>query len=178
MSVDRTHPTAASTPEDLALAARLRANDESAREQVLRTHLPGVYATCHRLLGGREVAEATRDAFASALAAIETYDGSLSLSAWLRRAAIAEAMRRGASKDAPAEANAEASTGGSRTTGRTASAMRAALERLPDPLRIVVLLRDGEGLSCPEVGDLLGIPTAEVRTRLRSARTRLTSSTT
>lgn len=49
----------------------------------------------------------------------------------------------------------------------------AALEHLPDKLRIVVHLHDVEGYSTEAVADILGILTSTVRTRLHRARKKL-----
>ena len=43
------------------------------------------------------------------------------------------------------------------------------LAKLPESLRIPVELKYYEGLESPEIGDLLKIPSATVRTRLRTA---------
>lgn len=45
-----------------------------------------------------------------------------------------------------------------------------ALHALPRPYRVVVFLREIEGLSTREVGDVLGISEANVKTRLHRAR--------
>ena len=45
-----------------------------------------------------------------------------------------------------------------------------ALRRLPAPYRVVVFLREMEGLSTREVADVLGISEANVKTRLHRAR--------
>jgi RNA polymerase sigma-70 factor (ECF subfamily) len=44
------------------------------------------------------------------------------------------------------------------------------LRRLPGPYRVVVFLREMEGLSTREVADVLGISEANVKTRLHRAR--------
>jgi RNA polymerase sigma-70 factor (ECF subfamily) len=44
------------------------------------------------------------------------------------------------------------------------------LRRLPKPYRVVVFLREMEGLSTREVADVLGISEANVKTRLHRAR--------
>ena len=48
-----------------------------------------------------------------------------------------------------------------------------ALATLPGPFRIVVFLREVEGLSTREVADVLGISEANVKTRLHRARLQL-----
>ena len=48
--------------------------------------------------------------------------------------------------------------------------VRAAVDRLPDTYRTVVVLRDLEGLSTEETADLLGISNGAARVRLHRAR--------
>ncbi|MFH0944416.1 MAG: sigma-70 family RNA polymerase sigma factor [Planctomycetota bacterium] len=48
-----------------------------------------------------------------------------------------------------------------------------ALERLPDPLREVFVLRHVERLSAAEMGEILNLPEGTVRRRVHSARERL-----
>ncbi|MGE3275338.1 MAG: RNA polymerase sigma factor [Vicinamibacterales bacterium] len=48
--------------------------------------------------------------------------------------------------------------------------IRAALGRLPGPFRLVVFLRELEGLSTREVAEVMGISEANVKTRLHRAR--------
>jgi RNA polymerase sigma-70 factor (ECF subfamily) len=48
--------------------------------------------------------------------------------------------------------------------------LQTALARLPQPYRVVVVLRDVEGLSTREVARVAGISEANVKTRLHRAR--------
>jgi RNA polymerase sigma-70 factor, ECF subfamily len=48
--------------------------------------------------------------------------------------------------------------------------LRDALKRLPPSYRVIVVLREMEGLSTREVGTVSGISEANVKTRLRRAR--------
>ena len=48
--------------------------------------------------------------------------------------------------------------------------MRAAIDQLPESYRTVVLLRDLEGLSGAEAGEMLGITPNAVKIRLHRAR--------
>lgn len=57
----------------------------------------------------------------------------------------------------------------------TARRIRAAIDRLPDGQRQVVTLRDGEGLSAPEVCEILGITEGNQRVLLHRARAQVRS---
>ena len=53
------------------------------------------------------------------------------------------------------------------------SCVRQYIEDLPDSYRAVILLHDLEGLTNPEIADLLGISLATAKIRLHRARNRL-----
>ena len=53
------------------------------------------------------------------------------------------------------------------------SDLARALGRLSEPKRVALLLTEVEGLSCPEVAELLGVPVGTVWTRLHAARREL-----
>ena len=53
---------------------------------------------------------------------------------------------------------------------RLRKALRRALQKLPPEFRLVVFLREVEGLSTREVADVVGISEANVKTRLHRAR--------
>ncbi len=51
--------------------------------------------------------------------------------------------------------------------------MRAALERLPEPFRTTLILRDMEGNSYEQVADILGVSIGTVESRIFRARCKL-----
>jgi len=53
--------------------------------------------------------------------------------------------------------------------GERGAAVRAAVEKLPDKLKTVLLLREWEGLSYEEIASVTGIPVGTVRSRLHNA---------
>jgi RNA polymerase sigma-70 factor, ECF subfamily len=57
--------------------------------------------------------------------------------------------------------------------GENQREVRAALARLPDKYRTALLLREGEGLSCEQIGETLGISRAAAKVLLFRARERL-----
>ena len=54
-----------------------------------------------------------------------------------------------------------------------ADALHAAIHRLPDEFREVIVLRELEGLSYREIGEVTGVPVGTVMSRLSRARGRL-----
>ena len=51
--------------------------------------------------------------------------------------------------------------------------LHQALDRLPPEFREVIVLRELQGLSYKEIGDVTGVPVGTVMSRLSRARTRL-----
>jgi len=56
------------------------------------------------------------------------------------------------------------------TNTRLRKALRQALQKLPPEFRVIVFLREIEGLSTREVAEVVGISEANVKTRLHRAR--------
>ncbi|HEX6534815.1 MAG TPA: sigma-70 family RNA polymerase sigma factor [Gemmatimonadaceae bacterium] len=57
--------------------------------------------------------------------------------------------------------------------GATQESVQQALDRLPDEFREVIILREIQGLSYKEIGEVAGIPIGTVMSRLARARQRL-----
>jgi len=57
--------------------------------------------------------------------------------------------------------------------GERAELVRRALLRLPEPYRVVVILRHYENLKFPEIADVLEIPEGTVKSRMAEALTQL-----
>lgn len=57
--------------------------------------------------------------------------------------------------------------------GATRDAIAAALDQLPAEFREVIILREVEGLSYQEIGEVAGVPVGTVMSRLSRARNRL-----
>jgi RNA polymerase sigma-70 factor (ECF subfamily) len=140
-----------------------------------------------------EAEDAVQSAYLRGFAAIEGFQGRSSLSTWLTRIAINEALgraraakRRRAALDSASvtviedyrEKLMQGSLSGtspekSHAREQLRRIMEAAIARLPDPFRTVFVLREIEDLSVDEVAETLGILPATVKTRHLRARRRL-----
>jgi RNA polymerase sigma-70 factor (ECF subfamily) len=131
-------------------------------------------------------------AYVSAFAAMDRFEGRSSLSTWLVRITVNEALgrkraqrrRRAHLENAGVpmiESYRDRLMRGSEAPAPDASVareqLRALLERevgaLPENFRAVFVLREIEGLSVEETAEALAIPQATVKTRLLRARRRL-----
>jgi RNA polymerase sigma-70 factor (ECF subfamily) len=176
---------------DADLLGRLRAGEESARASLFHRHRGRMLAVARRLLRSEaDCADAVQDAFLSAFRSLASFAGQSSLGTWLHRIVVnaclmkrrARARRRDVSLDELWPAFDEMGHPTRRTAPRTDSAptllvraelrasVRACIDRLPEPHRTVLLLRDIEELDTDEVAERLAISPGAVKTRLHRAR--------
>jgi RNA polymerase sigma-70 factor (ECF subfamily) len=175
---------------DDELARRIAAKDGRAFEVLMRRHNRTLFRLARSILKNDEEAEdVLQDAYVAAYRAIASFKGDARLSTWLGRIVINEAYGRLRKRKRAAvvmsidaeewdhlEAEADMSD---RTVERPdVAASRAELRRLleakidalPEQFRTVFMLRDVEELTVEETAELLGVPSATVRTRAFRAR--------
>ena len=177
--------------DEAPLIARLRAGDESACETLVRRNAGRMLAVAGRFLRSEEDrADAVQDAFLSAFRSLDSFAGNSSLATWLHRIVVNACLMKLRRQSRKREVSIDAllptfdETGhhtGSMHTWREdvpalleraerRGAVREAIDRLPEPYRAVLLLRDIEELSTEEAAEQLGITTGAVKTRLHRAR--------
>lgn len=181
------------TLDDLDLAARIAARDPMAVRLVTRRNNQRLFRTAWSVLKSRVDAEdVVQSAYLKAFAAIETFRGGASLSTWLTRIALNEALERrraGQRRDARLGDGAivvmeeyrdklmRGSMHGTPDDGLARAQIRqmleAAIGRLPQDFRLVFVLREIEGLSVEDAAQALGVPPATIKTRHLRARRRL-----
>jgi len=151
-------------------------------EDVVREHQDAVYGAALRILGDREAAlDAANQAFMKAYRSIGSYDPSRPIKHWLLRIAVNEAITIGRARtrerarQAP-EAEAAAvpdrtATPETETLDReSCDGIRAAVARLPELYREVVVLRYFNELSVDEVASVLGRSSSTVGVQLLRGR--------
>jgi RNA polymerase sigma-70 factor (ECF subfamily) len=167
--------------DDVSLLARLRAGESRAFEELVTRYQHRIFGVALRMLGSRaEAEEVAQDTFLRAHRALGEFRGEARLGTWLYAIASRLCLNRLASGPRRHERSDELAL--SRIPAADDDAV-AALERdelqaalheaiaaLPEDRRIVVVLRDLEGLSYEEIGEVLGLPLNTVRTRLHRAR--------
>jgi RNA polymerase sigma-70 factor, ECF subfamily len=180
--------------DDQALAALVAARDPAAVRLVTGRNNQRLFRAAWSILRNRAEAEdAVQSAWLSAFAAIGGFEGRASLSTWLTRIAINEALGRAraakrrrarlegdsvAFLDDYREKLMQGSTSGTAPDKAHARAqlrhlLEQAIARLPEPFRLVFVLREIEGLGVEEVAETLGLLPATVKTRHLRARRRL-----
>lgn len=140
----------------------------------------------------QEAEDAVQSAYAKAFVAMRTFEGRSSLTTWLTRITINEALARRRVQERQRrnlqsegvevlENYREQLAKGSQAPSPEAEAardqLRSILERaiagLPENFRTVFVLHEIEGVPVEEAAEALGIPTGTVKTRLMRARRKL-----
>jgi RNA polymerase sigma-70 factor (ECF subfamily) len=178
---------------DIDLAHFCARGDVEAVRHLVTTNNQRLFRAAWSILRNREEAEdAVQSCYARALAAIATFEGRSSLTTWLTRIAINEALgkkraegRRRKHLEAEGvqvlETYREQLAKGSHAPSPEAEAareqLRAMLEQaigmLPESFRTVFVLHEIEGVSVEEAALALDIPAGTVKTRLMRARLKL-----
>jgi RNA polymerase sigma-70 factor, ECF subfamily len=176
---------------DIELARQIAQRDTLAVRVVTRRNNQRLYRAAWSVLKKRADAEdAVQDGYLKAFAAIDNFAGASSLSTWLTRIVLNEALERRRSaqrKRSQLRAQSvaliddyrETLMGGSSSPeadtarGQVGRLLEQAIADLPEAFRIVFMLREVEGLSVEETADALQIAPPTVKTRLLRARRRL-----
>lgn len=181
---------------DAALVARLKAGDEAAYEEMVRALGGRLLAVARRMLRDEDAArDAVQDAMLSAFRAIGRFEGDSRLSTWLHRIVVNAALMRIRSRQRKPEQSlepllprfaedghhAEAVMSWSDSAERlierdqTRALVRAAIDELPESYRLVVMMRDIDGMSTLEAAEAFGITENALKLRLHRARQALST---
>ena len=178
---------------DTELAARCAARDRGALQHVIIANNQRLFRAAWSILKSRpDAEEVVQAAYLSAFANIGSFEGRSSLSTWLTRIAVNEALGRRRADErrrrhleqesiAVLDDYREAVMRGSEAERPDAAIAREQIRRLleqavaalPDSFRSVFVMREIEGLSGEETAEILNIPLATVNTRLFRGRRRL-----
>jgi RNA polymerase sigma-70 factor (ECF subfamily) len=176
------------TEDSLDIEA-LRAGDKAAFAQMVAIYADRLYNLIYKLLGNPQEAEdALQETFVNAFRNIDRFEGRSQLGTWLYRIAHNTALMRLRKKRPDTVSIDEPVTlddgetlprqlydwrdlpEDELLTGESLEYMDEAIQQLPETLRIVFVLRDIEGLSTAETGDVLSLSESAVKSRLHRAR--------
>jgi RNA polymerase sigma-70 factor (ECF subfamily) len=182
--------------DEAALLESLREGDEAACEALVRDHTARLLAVARRYLRQEEDArDAVQEAYVAAFRSIARFEGGSSLSTWLHRIVINCCLMKLRTGRRRPETSIEELLPRFDETGHrvldeaawpdsiedeiekneTRERVRAAIGRLPEKYRTVVLLRDIEEMSTEEAARLLGLTENALKIRLHRARQALRS---
>ena len=170
----------AGADDDNVWVARCLRGDAGAFEPLVRRYQRVLFSVAHRMLGNYEDAlDATQNAFVRAYEGLDGYDPNRRFFSWIYRIVVNECLnaRRGQRPTEPLteQIEADAADGPLENVAameRSAS-IEAALVRLSEDHRLVVVLRHFADLSYSEMSEALGVHEKTVKSRLFEARHRL-----
>jgi RNA polymerase sigma-70 factor, ECF subfamily len=167
------------TDEDVV--ERIRAGDAALFEILMRRHNQRVYRTVRAVLGADDdVEDVMQQAYLNAFMHLHQFEGRAQFSTWLTRIAVNEALARRGKRASRFGEQEETmlelieSNAPDPEKRAVAAEMREVMQRevaaLPDRFRLVVMLRDVEGLTTAETAACLEVSEDLVKTRLHRAR--------
>jgi RNA polymerase sigma-70 factor (ECF subfamily) len=165
-------------PDHALVAATLR-GDDRAFEALVTRHRDVVFRVAARVVGEEEAEDVAQDAFLRAFHRLDRFRGEAPFRTWLlqiaHNAALSEASARRPGAE-PLEALEDAPDGLGGTPAERLE-RRERLRRLDSKLkglspahRMVLVLRDVEGLSYEEIARVTDTPLGSVKARLHRAR--------
>ena len=172
----------------------LRSGDPAAFANLVEKYSPPIYRLAMRITGNQQDAEdVLQETFIKAMNAIADFQGRSSISTWLYRIAVNEALmllrRQKRAQTIPVEVETDDGAEGLSETleiedwcclpekellsSESRAFLDTALNQLSPRLRMVFQLRDIEGLSIQETAQALELSEANVKTSLLRARLKL-----
>lgn len=183
---------AATDSDDLALVARAKAHDDAAFEELVRRHSSQVYRLALTMMKNpRDAEEVTQETFLNLYRKLETFRGESKFSSWLYRVTANFAlMRLRKQRRQPQvllddllpqfyEKSGKLEKAASDWSERAdrqfenrelGAKLNSAIDSLPEKYRIILVLRDVEGLSNEEIANTLGMSVPAVKSILHRSR--------
>ncbi len=167
------------TSEEAAWVARAKAGDQAAFAELFTRYERRIYSFVYRMMGNPEDAfDLTQETFLKAYRALGKTDEELNVNAWLHRIAsnaCMDVLRRrqrlrwlpweNAKHDRPS-GREEDDPEGSVVGGETQAAVQRVLDAMSPRNRQAMVLREYEGLSCEDIGEIMGVSRSAVKSML------------
>lgn len=180
-----TDPRRVENHDEDRLVARARKGDRAAFAALVRAHQNEVYTLARRLVGDPHLAsDIAQEALIRAWRALPGFRGDSQLSTWLHRITVNTAWthrkralrHRATSIEDLLDLAAPDGPESPETAGEILELrgrLRAALDRLPEAQRQVVVMKDVYGWSHAEIAEAMDISVTAAKVRLHRARARL-----
>jgi RNA polymerase sigma-70 factor (ECF subfamily) len=160
-------------------------------EEVFQKYAPRIYTLARRMLGNDADAEdVTQDVLLQVVRKLDTFRGESAFPTWLHRVTVNAALAHRRKRATGESRRVHDSLENFQSDGKHARVVRKwsvppeqevldretqeliekAIAELPENYRDVYLLADVEGLPNAEIGELLGLSTPAVKSRLHRAR--------
>ena len=166
--------------DDAALVERARQGDHAAFHELVDRHARWLYGLAASLVGaGADAEDVVQETLSGAFRGLSGYRGGSSVRTWLARIAVRQAAAHHRRRKRPMDLAALARRREAAGQGGPAEAVgarldvNAAIRRLSPEHRVVVVLREMQGLSYDEIAEVLAVPRGTVESRLHRARREL-----
>ena len=175
--------------QDPQLVKRCLAGEDSAWEELLRTHNRRIYNLCYRFTSRTGDAEdLTQEIFIKVFQSLQSYDAAQgTFVTWLSRVArnhLVDHYRRtrqervtSSIEDEPTgledKPSAETHPMAQVESRERRELLQSALEKLSPDMREAVILRDFQDLDYDEIAQVLGVPQGTVKSRINRGRLEL-----
>jgi RNA polymerase sigma-70 factor (ECF subfamily) len=185
-------PNTAAHIDDVQLVARLKRRDKTALEDMIHLHGAKMYGVALQFMRNEtDAREVMQDALVSVWNKIGSFEGKSAFTSWLYRVTANAALmtlrkRKRRENDVSLDTAANDDDDmplpalrlsdksplpdNAALTGELGEQVRAAIDQLPEPYRVVVLLRDVEELPMTEVMEATGLTEPALKSRLHRAR--------
>lgn len=187
-------PSLPTEEDDLSIARRIAGGDHVAFERLMRRYNRRLYRLARAVLKDpAEADDVLQDAYLSAYQSLRQFRGDAALSTWLSRLVLNECSGRlrrhhrrqnvipmvsSTNRPDVDTVAAQDSERPDQATGRAQirDLLEHKLDELPEPFRLVFVMRSVEELSVQDTAQILGIPEDTVRSRHFRARSLLRES--
>jgi RNA polymerase sigma factor (sigma-70 family) len=157
--------------------------DQKAQFQIYKLYYKAMYNTSVRIVSNTmEAEDVMQESFLAAFEKIDTYSGTVSFGAWLKKIVVnrsLDALNRRKAVFEDIESHAEIKDESPEESFRNeeidirVGAVKDAIEKLPDGYRVILSLYLLEGYDHDEIADILKINSSTSRSQLSRAKQRL-----
>lgn len=162
-----------------------REGDQKAQFQVYKLYYKAMFNTSLRIVNDdMEAEDVMQEAFLSAFEKINTYSGSVSFGAWLKKIVVNRSLdalgkRKAVFEDLDSHAeirdDSHEDAAYNEELATKVEEVKAAIERLPEGYRVILSLYLIEGYDHDEIAEMLHISSSTSRSQLSRAKQKLVS---
>ena len=162
-----------------------KTGDQKAQFQIYKLYYKAMYNTSLRIVNdSMEAEDIMQEAFLSAFEKIDTYSGTVSFGAWLKKIVVNRSLdalsrRKAIFEDIDSHVGIRDDSGDEATRNEEIDVkveeVKEAIEGLPDGYRIILSLYLLEGYDHDEIAEILSINSSTSRSQLSRAKQKLIS---
>ncbi len=162
-----------------------KAGDQKSQFQIYKLYYKAMYNTSLRIVNDTmEAEDIMQESFLSAFEKIDTYSGTVSFGAWLKKIVINRSLdalgkRKAVFEDIEAHVGIRDNTPDESTRNEEVDVrveeVKDAIEKLPDGYRVILSLYLLEGYDHDEIAEIMNISSSTSRSQLSRAKQKLLS---